>query len=296
MTTFRSTLFFISACIFSLLLAAATASGVTLEEIRSRGTLRHLAVPYAKFSNMKEDGLDCALMKRFAEYLGVTYQFIPTDFSKGFLDVTGVDIKDESKPRDTSKIIGDVFACGLSVLPERDKHVDFSLPTFISEVWLVAKSNSELTPITPSGNEDVDIALTVSKLKGKTVHGVSKTSLDYRNFPYLQEAGATPVNIQYTSTTSTFLYALQRNILFLSESPNVMVGLRQWPYRFKVIGPISRSMRMAAAFAPESVELREEFNKFFIEQWESGEYRKLVEHYYPGASTFLSSFLEKSTP
>ncbi|MCG8530631.1 MAG: transporter substrate-binding domain-containing protein [Desulfovibrionales bacterium] len=285
-----------SACILFFLLAIPHAHGVTLEEIRTRGTLRHLAVPYARFANRNGEGLDCALLKRFADYLQVSYELIPTDFHKGFLDLTGTDIDDPTHPQSPSKIIGDIFASGVTVLPERYQYVDFSLPTFSSQVWLMAKTDSELTPIRPSGDAARDIALTLRQLSQQTIFGVSGTSLDIKNFPILTSVDVTLHNLIYTKKTSTFQFALQRQILFLAESPNILVGLNQWPFRFKVIGPISPPMDMAVAFDKNSSELREAFNQFFKDLWESGEYKKMVEHYYPGAFFYLASFLKKSTP
>ena len=54
----------------------ARASRADLREIRKKGVLRHLGVPYANFVTGSEDGLDVELLKLFARHLGVSYKYV----------------------------------------------------------------------------------------------------------------------------------------------------------------------------------------------------------------------------
>ena len=58
-------------------LLPAALQATDLAEIRQRGVLRHLGIPYAVFvqeNNGTAEGLDVALMQLFAKHLGVRYQ------------------------------------------------------------------------------------------------------------------------------------------------------------------------------------------------------------------------------
>ena len=54
-------------------------------------------------------------------------------------------------------IKGDIIATGFTVLPWREKVVDYSVPTFPSQIWLVARADSAFKPI--KGNADLDRCL-----------------------------------------------------------------------------------------------------------------------------------------
>ena len=51
-----------------------------LPEIKKRGVLRHLGVPYANFVTGSGDGLDVEVVNLFAQHLGVKYQYIKTSW------------------------------------------------------------------------------------------------------------------------------------------------------------------------------------------------------------------------
>ncbi|HTZ17278.1 MAG TPA: hypothetical protein VMB78_02435, partial [Dissulfurispiraceae bacterium] len=54
--------------------------GADLDDVRKRGVLRHLGVPYANFVTGSGDGMDVELMKMFARHIGVNYKYIKTDW------------------------------------------------------------------------------------------------------------------------------------------------------------------------------------------------------------------------
>ena len=45
-----------------------------LQDIRERGVLRHLGVPYANFVTGSGDGMDVEIVQLFARHLGVRYE------------------------------------------------------------------------------------------------------------------------------------------------------------------------------------------------------------------------------
>jgi len=59
-----------------LLLFSARISRADLAEVKQRGTLRHLGIPYANFVTGAGDGMDVELMQRFAQHLGVKYRYV----------------------------------------------------------------------------------------------------------------------------------------------------------------------------------------------------------------------------
>jgi hypothetical protein len=86
--TIRALFWLIAA--FCLLVTSVYAGD--LPEIRQRGVLRHLGIPYAHFvrnTTKGLDGLDVELMQLFAAHLGVEYQWVQTSWSEVFGDLTG---------------------------------------------------------------------------------------------------------------------------------------------------------------------------------------------------------------
>ncbi|MBT8367288.1 MAG: ABC transporter substrate-binding protein, partial [Deltaproteobacteria bacterium] len=135
-----------------------------LAEVRQRGVLRHLGIPNAHFVRNTEkglDGLDVELMQLFAAHLGVEYQWVLTSWSEVFGDLTGQKVqptKDNSvEVIGETAVRGDIIANGLTILDWRMQVVQFSNPTFPTGVWLIARADSPIKPIEPSGDIEIDI-------------------------------------------------------------------------------------------------------------------------------------------
>ena len=77
----------------------------------------------------------------------------------------------------------------------------------------------------------------------------------------------------------------------LIDVPVALVGLSNWPGKIKVIGPISETQEMAAAFSKTSPNLQREFAFFFKKFKESGQYKTLVSKYYPAVFIYYPDFL-----
>src|SRR5512140_3353540 len=175
LTTAKTIYYLRCACIgavFSAGIMAGTASGGDLPEIRKAGVLRHLGIPYANFVTGAGDGMDAEIMQLFAKELGVRYEYVKTDWGTVVEDLVGRKVKakgDEVELGDATPVRGDVVANGFTILPWRQRVVDFSAPTFPSQIWLVARADSKVRPIRPSGSIDGDVATVRALLKGKKV-------------------------------------------------------------------------------------------------------------------------------
>ncbi|MDF4825890.1 ABC transporter substrate-binding protein, partial [Vibrio parahaemolyticus] len=80
--TFKRTLATVALMVTSV--ASSAAWSDDLQQIRERGVLRHIGVPYANFVSYIEQGevetltgLDVEIIKGFAKSLGVQYQYVP---------------------------------------------------------------------------------------------------------------------------------------------------------------------------------------------------------------------------
>ena len=277
-----------------LALAAAGAAARDLAEVRESGVLRHLGIAYANFVTGAGDGLDVELIRGFADHLGVRYEFVATDWSRAFGDLTGVHAKrhgSQAVRYGTSPVRGDLIANGMTVLGWRSQVVDFSDPTFPSSVWLIAQATSPLTPIRPSGLLESDIHATKALLDGTSVLAKTDTSLG----PGLYRLGATRADIRLAPAERKLNEMVPALLVDDAETalldvPDALIALERWPGKIKVIGPISESQRMAVAFAPGDDDLRTAFNNYLTGIRADGSYRRLVEKYYPAVFGFFPDF------
>lgn len=284
-------------CIAAMLgiISWGSASGADLPEIKKRGVLRHLGVPYANFVTGSGDGMDVELVKRFAEHLGVRYEYVKTGWENVIGDLTGKKVK--PKGSDVTilgevPVKGDLIANGLTKIPWRQKVVDYSTPTFPTQVWLVAQADSTIEPIKPTGDIDKDIVQVKELLKDRCVLGKAKTCLDpslYR----LKETGA-EVKL-FSGNLNELAPAVIKGEAeaTILDVPDALIALEKWPGKLKVIGPISSMQEMGVAFAKTSPGLREAFNRFFEKCKADGTYQRLVKKYYPGVFMYYPAFFEK---
>jgi ABC-type amino acid transport substrate-binding protein len=271
---------------------AAPARADDLADLKARGVLRHLGVPYATFVTGSGDGMDVELMQKFAEYLGVRYEFVKTDWGSIIGDLSGQNVRPAGNDVEILgevPVRGDVIACGLTILPWREKVVDYGSPTFPNQVWLIARNDSALEPIRPSGKIDEDIAVVKALLPDRTVLCKAKTCLD----PSLYKLEATQAHITIFAGNLNELAPAVINgeaEATILDVPDSLVALQKWPGQIKVIGPISPEQQMACAFAKSSPRLREAFNLFLALCQQDGTYERLVKKYYPTATAYYPDF------
>ncbi|WP_295389593.1 transporter substrate-binding domain-containing protein [uncultured Thiodictyon sp.] len=275
------------------LVSVATAGA--LDEVKERGVLRHLGVPYANFVTGAGDGMDVELMRAFAAHLGVRYEFVKSDWGAIIGDLIGRKVAskgDDYELLGETPIRGDVIANGMTVIPWRAKVVAFAAPTFPTQVWLVSRADLPVSPIRPSAVLDKDIAATKALMPRRTLLGKANTCLD----PELYDIKATGAKVTMFQGTLNELAPAVINgesELTLLDVPDALVALQKWPGEIKVIGPVSERQDMAPAFRPADKDLRESFNQFLKELKASGEFTRIALRYYPFVVDYFPDFLPK---
>ncbi len=268
--------------------------GADLLEIQQRGVLRHLGVPYANFVTGTGDGLELELVQLFARHIGVRHEFVETSWESIIADLTGKIVKprgDDIEISGEAPVRGDLVATGLTILPWREKIVEFSTPTFPTQVWLVTRADWPLQPIRPTGDIDKDIAEAKSLLKGYRVLGKANTCLDPSLYA-LEETG-TWVTLFEGNLNELAPAVLAGDADYtLLDAPDTLVALRKWPGRIKILGPISPIQTMGYAFSKSSPQLRDAFNHFFSQCLRDGTYRQLVLKYYPAVFEHFPEFFQ----
>ena len=283
-----------AAILVIILNVAGLAVAGDLAELKERGVLRHLGIPYANFVTGSGDGMEVELTRKFAEHLGVKYEFVKTEWSTVVQDLTGKVVK----PKGTDVEIigdsprkGDIIANGFTILPWREKAVDFSLPTFPSQIWLIARADSKIRPIKPSHAIEKDVAATKALMKGRSVLSMENTCLD----PRLYNLSATGAKIVCTKgQLNDMAPALLKGDaeMTILDVPDALIALQKWPGKLKIIGPVSDKQQMAPAFAKEAPQLRDAYNQFLAKVRKDGTYMKLVNKYYPTARSFFPDFFK----
>jgi ABC-type amino acid transport substrate-binding protein len=253
-------------------------------------------VPYANFVTRAQDGLDVEVVKLFAQELGVKYEFVETSWENILGDLTGKKVKargDDVQVLGAAPVRGDLIACGFTILPWRKKIIDYSIATFPTQVWLVARSESPQKPITPAGDIDQDIAAVRALLKGCSLLGKTNTCLD----PSLYNLDQTGAKVKLFPGGLNELAPAVLNgeaQMTLLDVPDALIALEKWPGKIKIIGPLSRKQEMGAAFTKDSPQLREAFNRFLEKCQEDGSFRRLVNKYYPEVQSYFPEFFAKN--
>ncbi|MGA7983222.1 MAG: transporter substrate-binding domain-containing protein [Chromatiaceae bacterium] len=283
-----------------LAVACVTAGAGDLGDVKARGVLHHLGIPYANFVTGSGDGLDVEVIQRFAAYLGVKYEYVETSWQQVIGDLTGKVVKPHGESvevLDQVPIRGDLIANGFTMLPWRRQVVDFSVPTFPSGVWLIARADAEMSPVEGTGDAASDVVAVKSLLRGHQVLAMKNTCLD----PGLYALDKTGVRVALY-TRSTNLNEMVPAILqgsaeaTLLDVPDALIALDKWPGRIKVIGPVSSPQLMGVGFPKSSPELRKAFDEFFERIWRDGTYRNLVKKYYPTVLLYFGDFFAAPVP
>ena len=264
-----------------------------LGEIRASGVLRHLGVPYARFVMSSVEGFDVEIVQLFAKHLGVRYEYVQADWNNVIQDLIGRDLQYTPTIRTAGQrpVRGDIIANGLTILPDRGKILDYSLPTFPSAVWLLARSDFNVKPIVPSGSLAMDIEATKDKLSHGRTFVMDNTCLD----PKLHGIAGKGYRLQRFTATSNINDVVPAILkgeseMTLLDVPDIIVSMEKWDGKIKVIGPISEEQLMAAGFRKSSPALRQAFNEFLTAIKADGTYMKLIQKYYRSAPHYLPYF------
>ena len=193
-------------------------------------------------------------MRLFCSELGVEYVYVETDWDRTYSDATGLEFTrdgDQVTITGPAEVRGDVIAHGVTVLPWRQELVDFTEPMFPMQVWLIAPASSRIAPAAPAGTTTAaDIARTYALIEGVSVMAKSNTFLD-PELPDLEGHGARMVNYEGS------LDHLAPNLLggmaelAILDAPNALVALQRWRGKIRILGPLSETRYVAAAFPEE---------------------------------------------
>ncbi len=264
-----------------------------LSEIKANGVIRHLGVPYARFVDGNGDGFDSDLIRLFATHLGVRYEYVKTDWNNVIQDLIGSDIQYHPETRTTGArpVRGDVIANGLTVLANREKLIAYSDPTFASAVWLLARTDSKVTPITPKGSLADDIRATKAKLSEGETFVVDNSCLDPKLYD-LEGHGYRFRHFSAANSQNDLVPAMlkREGEMTLLDVPDIIVAIGKWPGKIKVIGPVSDEQPMGVGFRKTSPELRRAFDEFLTGIKANGTYMQLVRKHYRLAPTYMPKF------
>ncbi|MEH6452091.1 MAG: transporter substrate-binding domain-containing protein [Psychromonas sp.] len=275
-----------------------------LDEVKELGILRHLGTPYGNFvKNIDPDkqsdwtGLDVELIQGFAASLGVKYQFVEVPPKKIIGALTGINvefIEHKIVYGQPSNIQGDLIASGITTLEWRKDIFDFSDPYFYSAVWLFARADSAMQPITPSGSTKKDIINVKAQLKGHSVLTVEQTCLDGG----LYDLQATNAHVIASDKYHNLIPAILDNNAesTLMDVADGLAILDKWAGEIKVIGPISEVQSMGVVFSKKSPKLRAAFNKYLRRIRDNGIYAQLVKKYYPNVFYFYPEYFSNFSP
>jgi len=277
-----------------LLLCAVTARAADLDEIKARGVLRHLGVPYANFVSGAGDGMDVELTQAFARSIGVRYEYVPTDWGTVIPDLTGRKVKvvaGHAEVLADAPVKGDIVANGFTVLPWRKEVVQFSAPTFPSQIWLVARADSRVRPIEPTGDIHKDIERTRALMRSRTVLTVEKTCLDAGLYNLAADGARVVVFNGKLNEVAPALLNNEAEMTIL-DVPDALIALEKWHGKLKILGPISGNQVMGAAFARNAPKLLEAYGAFLAQAQRDGSYLRLVRKYYPAAAGYFPEFFK----
>ncbi|GAA4895372.1 transporter substrate-binding domain-containing protein [Ferrimonas pelagia] len=285
------------------MLSLAPAQARDLPEIQRDGVLRHLGIPYAHFvasyqtvNGEVAQGLDVDLMRGFARHIGVEYQYVPATWHTVLGLLTGQAaqmIGERPVLGGPVAIEGDIIANGMTILPGREHLVAFSRPYFPSAVWLVARSDSEMQPIEPSGDTLRDIEAVKAVMAHRTVLAMKSSCLDPNLYQLDQTKAEVILPKQERLLNEMVPAILNRDAeSTLLDVPDTLVALEKWPGEIKVIGPVSGMQEMGVAFRHNSPLLREAFNHYLAELIADGSFLKLAEKHFPTVFFFFPEFFE----
>jgi len=276
---------------------SATHAWADLNEVKARGEIRHIGIRYANFVTGAGDGFDVDLVKGFAKSIGVRYTLVYSDFYNVLRDLLGQDVVrkgDEVSLTGDFPVKGDLISTGFTVLPWRQKVVLYSAPTFPSQVLLVARADSPLSPIKGSADLPTDIVTTKALIGTKSVLVMQKTCLDPANYGLVNSGYEIRPYTKSSNLNEMVPALLNREADFsLLDVPDAILDLQKWAGKIKVIGPISEVQELAAAFPKSSPQLRDAFDAYLRQIRADGSYDKLVDKYYSNIRRYFPDFFTR---
>lgn len=270
----------------------ATVAWADMTAIRQRGVIRHIGVPYARFVIGNGDGLSTELIKGFAQYIGLGYEYVAATWKTVIPSLTGKTYRfadGQAWVTGQCPVKGDIIATGLTILPWRKALIDYSSPTFPSGIWVISRADSPLVPIRPHGGLLADIEKVKALIHGVSVLSKPGTCLDPALYGF-KNSGAHWVELDMN--VYEYVPALMNREVecTLLEVADATISLEKWPGKIKVLGPVSPLQEMGCGFRKSDPDLREAFNEYLDILKKSGRYMELVQIYYPGICAYFPDF------
>lgn len=263
-------------------------SSADLEQIRANGELRHLGVPYANFVTGDGEGLDARIIKLYCDRIGVRYRYVKTDWDTVIGDLSGKKVKvqgDNVEFIGEVPVRGDIIGNGLTVIPWREKVINYSTPYFPSAIWVIARADSPLKPIQPTLDLKKDVEVTRDLLKGKDVLGIKNTCVDLDLYNLSESRPVYKEGVTLNDLAAALVKgAAEISIL---DVPDSLIALSKFPGKIKILGSITGKQDMGFGFSKESPNLLASFNEFLGELKSSGELTRMILNYYPGIDRYF---------
>jgi ABC-type amino acid transport substrate-binding protein len=283
-----------TAALLAASIFSTTASAGDLDDVKARGVLRHIGLPYANFNTGFGDGMEAELTRLFARSISVKYEFVQSDWGPIVQDLIGKKVKvtnGKAELLEDAPVRGDIIANGFTIIPWRQQLVNFSIPTFPNQIWLVARTDSPVRPIKPTKNIEKDIALTKALMKDRSVLSLEKTCLDPSLYK-LSETGANVICFQGKLNEIAPAMLNKEADMTILDVPDALVALDKWKGKIKILGPVSERQQMAAGFPKDSPKLLEAYNAFIKKSQQNGVYLALIKKYYPTAPRYFPEFFK----
>lgn len=253
-----------------------------LKDIKQSGILRHLGIPYSNFVTGDGDGLDVEVIKLYASEIGVKYKHVHSSWETVIGDLSGKKIipkGDDVEIVGETPIKGDIIGNGLTVLPWRKKVIHFSDPYFPTAIWVLARADSVLNPIKPSGDSEKDVVKTKNLLVGQQILGIRETCLDPDLYNLRECLSIYKEGLQLNDLPAAIVKGDCE--LTLQDAPDALLALSKYPEKVKVLGPLTEEQVMAFGISKDSPELLRSFNDFLRRLKGNGKLRELIIKYYP---------------
>jgi polar amino acid transport system substrate-binding protein len=212
--------------------------------------------PFETVEGGEEVGFDVELTEEIASRLGLTVEWVRSDFDTIFTAVGGGQF--------------DMVAAASTITEEREQTVDFSDPYFNSRQALVVNTNE--TPDLAS-TDQLEAGDVVGVQKGTTGAAWAKDNL--------QPNG---IEIQTFTSATDGLRALEGGAMtaFVADEPFVGEAIADLP-SLSVVEGIDTDEVYGLAFSPENPALREAANIALAEIIADGTYATIYETWFPGA-------------
>jgi membrane-bound lytic murein transglycosylase F len=227
-------------------------AGGDLREIRERGTLRVL-VPTLPEDDLQRAGApgaeDREMARAFAARLGLACEFV------------SVDDRSEILAR-LERGYGDVVTAQLTVTPERDGRIRFTLPMAVVDEWLVGRKG------------EPDLPRSVEALAGKEIHVRRSSSFaeTLRDLSRASGIGIQMVFVDETLDTETIAYQVSRGERPLTVvDSNLLASIETYNSDLEPLFVLARGRELAWVVRNEAQELAAALDAFIIE-------RQLTDH------------------